>query len=602
MKKWFVHLAVAGISATGTSAMAQATSPLAQAAQTALQSNPEVSARFNALRASVEEIGVARGGFLPRVDLTAEAGRTEDRFDNRRPEDQTLNRTGVAVTVTQLLWDGLATSREVDRLGHSRLTRYFEFIDASEQTALQAAAAYYDVMRYRRLVSLAEDNYVQHKYAFEQIQSRVKAGVGRGVDLEQSGARLALAESNLVTEKANLHDVTERYRRIVGEAPPKDTPTPGALATAMPGNVGTAIQSTASGSPAIAAAIENLRAVRKQVQSRSAAYQPTVTAQLRAGIGHNLDGTADQQRDTTALILLNWNLFNGGSDQARERQLTRLLEQATDLRDKACRDTRQTTSIAFNDTLKLTEQIGYLQRNVLAIEKARDAYRQQFDIGQRSLLDLLNAENELYTAKRALAESEVDLGVAQVRTFAGMGALVPALGLTRTDTRDLAEVQDWQAGEDGATRCPLEPTVMEGSARTDLDARARALIASAPPTPTATIAAAAAAADPALRVREWASAWSARDASRYLAFYSPSFKPTSGTRTAWEAQRKRSLAQATSITVQVDQVVARALAADRVETTFEQTYVSGSFRDSTRKAIVWQREGGNWVIVSESTR
>jgi outer membrane protein, adhesin transport system len=602
MKKWFVRLAVAGISATSAAAMAQATSPIAKAAQTALQSNPEVSARFNALRASVEEIGVARGGFLPRVDLSAEAGRTEDRFDNRRPEDQTLNRTGVAVTVTQLLWDGLATSREVDRLGHSRLTRYFEFVDASEQTALQASAAYYDVMRYRRLVSLAEDNYVQHKYAFEQIQSRVKAGVGRGVDLEQSGARLALAESNLVTEKANLHDVTERYRRVVGEAPPADTPMPGALAAAMPANVGTAIQSTANGSPAIAASIENLRAVRKQVQSRSAAYQPTVSAQLRAGIGNNLDGTADQRRDTTALILLNWNLFNGGSDQARERQLTRLLEQATDLRDKACRDTRQTTSIAFNDTLKLTEQIGYLQRNVLAIEKARDAYRQQFDIGQRSLLDLLNAENELYTAKRALADSEVDLGVAQLRTFAGMGALVPALGLTRVDTRDLAEVQDWQAGEDGVTRCPLEPTVVEGSARTDLDARARALVTSAPPMPTAAIGASAAAGDPSLRVREWASAWSARDASRYLAFYSPSFKPATGTRETWEAQRKRSLAQATSITVQVDQVVARALSGDRVETTFQQTYVSGSFRDSTRKAIVWQREGGNWVIVSEVSR
>ena len=75
-------------------------------------------------------------------------------------------------------------------------------------------------MRFRRLVQLAEDNYVQHRYAFVQIQSRFKAGVGRGVDLEQAGARVALAESNLSTEVANLHDVAARYQRIVGEAPP----------------------------------------------------------------------------------------------------------------------------------------------------------------------------------------------------------------------------------------------------------------------------------------------------------------------------------------------------------------------------------------------
>ena len=89
-------------------------------------------------------------------------------------------------------------------------------MEATEQTVLGAARAHYDVQRFRRLVQLAEDNYVQHRYAFLQIQSRVKAGVGRGVDLEQAGAPRA-GRVNLATEQANLHDVTVRYQRIVGE-------------------------------------------------------------------------------------------------------------------------------------------------------------------------------------------------------------------------------------------------------------------------------------------------------------------------------------------------------------------------------------------------
>ena len=92
-------------------------------------------------------------------------------------------------------------------------------MDVTEQTALEVARAHYDVQRYRRLVPLAEHNQMQHENASLQIQTRSKAGVGRGVDSEHANARLALAESNLTNETANLHDVTARFQRVVGEAP-----------------------------------------------------------------------------------------------------------------------------------------------------------------------------------------------------------------------------------------------------------------------------------------------------------------------------------------------------------------------------------------------
>ncbi len=606
MNKTLLCLGISVIANSGAYAQASPTSPLARVAQTALQSNPEVSARFNALRASVEDVDVVKGGFYPRLDLSANVAHTEDRVTNRVPQSQTLNSTGAAITLTQLLWDGLATSKEVARLDHTRMTRYFEFVDASEQTALEATRAYYDVQRYRKLVVLAEDNYVQHKYAFDQIQSRVKAGVGRGVDLEQAGARLALAESNLVTERANLHDVTERYRRVVGEAPPADMPAATSWAATMPANVSAAINQAAMGSPSVAAAVENLRSVKAQADGRNSAYQPKLEAQVRAGAGNNLDGTLDQRRNTTAQIVLNWNLFNGGSDQARDRQVARLLEQAADLRDKACRDTRQTTSIAFNDTRKLTEQLVYLDRNVLAIEKARDAYRQQFDIGQRSLLDLLNAENELYTAKRAYVGSEVDLGVASVRTFAAMGSLVPALGLTRSDVRALADAQTWEAGPDGATRCPLEPTQLESTARDALDQRAHAMVTSAPPLLTTAAAGAstakAAGAEPSQRVMDWAAAWSARDVDRYLSFYSPSYAPGSLSHTAWASQRRNVISKAGDIKVQIDNLQTKSLSANRIETQFNQNYQSGTYKENKRKALTWEQQAGQWVVVSERNR
>jgi adhesin transport system outer membrane protein len=452
------------------------------AAQKAIASNPELSARLNALRASASAVDAARGGLYPRLDLEALGGRTNDRITSRNPESLSLSRSSATLSLSQLLWDANVIRSDVERLGHDKLARWFELLDVTETTALEAVRAHHDVVRQRMLVALAEDNYVQHRYASTQIGSRVRAGVGRGVDLEQANARLALAESNLSTETANLHDVTARYLRIVGELPPQRVGRSAASSAGLPASAGEATSLAVQSSPAVSASIENLRAARSSAKGRDgAAWQPRVEARLRTGTGRNFDGVPDQKRDSSAEVVLNWNLYNGGSDQARIRQAADLVNQAADLRDKTCRDTRQVASIAFNDTQRLAEQLQALDRNVLAIEKARDAYRQQFDIGQRSLLDLLNAENELYTAKRAYANAEADLLVAQARTLAATQRLTTQLGLARADA-GMAPPAGWSIGDDAPTRCPVLVADAYGSVpRGELDARAQRLVQAAPP-------------------------------------------------------------------------------------------------------------------------
>ncbi len=469
----------AALCAWSLPAAAQGSDPLRAAAEKAVATNPEVTARFNAYRAAADAVGIARGGFYPRLDLNASAGTERERDERLGPATSKVNRTAVGLSLTQLLWDGLGTSRDVDRLTHERLARYFELLEATEQTVLEAARAQFDVQRFRRLVQLAEDSYVQHRYAFAQIQSRVKAGVGRGVDLEQAAARLALAESNLATEQANLHDVTARYLRVVGEAPPAQLSAPPLLKNGVPASAGEAMNASLARSAAISASIESLRAVRSAGDGARAAYHPRVEARLRSTAGNNLDGVEDRTRNSTAEIVLNWNLFNGGSDQARVRQQVNLANQAADTRDRLCRDTRQVAAIAFNDTRKLTEQLVYLERNTLAIEKARDAYRQQFDIGQRSLLDLLNAENEVYTARRAYANAEFDLALAYARAQAAMSQLATQLGIARVD-RAANEAAGWAAGDDAPARCPADAVEIRASDRAALDARADALMKNAP--------------------------------------------------------------------------------------------------------------------------
>ena len=594
-------------------AQAQSVDPLKAAVEKAVTSNPEVTARFNAYLAASDAVGVARSAYFPKLDLSASVGRDSDKITSRNPQAQSLTRTGLGLGLTQLLWDGLGTQREVERVGHDRLTRYFELLDVTEQTALEAARAYFDVLRYRRLVQLAEDNYVQHRYASQRIQSKFSAGVGSGVDLEQANARLALAESNLTTEVANLHDVSSRYLRIVGETPPKGAQPIALLDKGLPGSIDDVLATAVRQSPSVSASIEGLRAARSAADGRQAAFQPRVEARARTGGGKNFDGIVDQKRDSAVELVLNWNLFNGGGDLARVRQQANIVNQAADLRDKACRDTRQTAAIAYNDIRKLNDQLAQLDRNTLAISKARDAYLQQFDIGKRSLLDLLNAENELYTARRAYANAEYDRALAYARTQAGMTQLTSQLGIARVDTQ-AGDAAGWSAGNDAPVRCPV---VAMTASTVDFNALAQrvpgAVVEPAAPAPPARTAATAplpvakpapvmTAEVPGKRLNDWAAAWEAKDADRYLGFYAPTFMPAKGGLDAWKANRRKLVTKPGPITVLVSNVKTTSLGADAAETRFTQNYSSATFKDATTKVLTWARKDGQWYIVKESNR
>ncbi|TXI92377.1 MAG: hypothetical protein E6Q30_05615, partial [Aquabacterium sp.] len=356
------------------------------------------------------------------------------------------------------------------------------------------------------------------------------------------------------------------------------------------------------------AAIENLRAAQAQAQGAESRYQPTVEARVRTGVGKNFDGVQDQKRDSSAEILLNWNLFNGGSDKARVRQYADLLNQAADQRDRACRDVRQTVAIAHNDIRKLQDQLVALDRNVLAIEKARDAYRQQFDIGQRSLLDLLNAENELYTAKRSYANAETDLQLAYARTQAAKYSLTSTLGLSREAEGTQELVQDWQAADDAAQRCPVTAIDVKATSLGELDARARKL--AVPALTAAPVVAAPSApapvASPAVatvqqRLRDWADAWMAKDVDGYLSFYAKDFAPSRSTSAKWIAERRRLVSKTGTIELTLDDIQTQAQG-DAVVTRFQQKYNSSNYKDNSVKVLTWKQIDGKWLIVKESNR
>jgi len=430
---------------------------LRAAIEQAANNNPGVLAAWNAFEASNEGVRAARGGYFPRLDFIAEKGK-EDVTD---PQDieQSFDTSSYRLTLTQMLFDGFATKHEVDRQHYIKLSRYYEFRQASEDMALETAQAYLDVVRFRKLVELAKQNYFQHLRYHRDIEERVNSGIGRGVDLEQARARLALAESNVLTETTNLHDVSVRFQRLVGIFPATNMHSPAIPSAIIPAQRKDALLRAMASNPQLNAAIENIRTNRADMKGRNAPMMPRLDLRLRKEVDDNMRGFDGKFEEQAVELVMTYNLYNGGSDSARKRQSRYLMLEARDTRDRVCREVRQTVSIAYNDISSRAALVGYLEKNEEAISNAREAYKNQFDIGQRTLLDLLDTENEYFEVKRTLTNAKSEQQLAELRTLAGMGLLLHALNINGADESILDDL-DLSREEALNARCPAEAPQM----------------------------------------------------------------------------------------------------------------------------------------------
>jgi adhesin transport system outer membrane protein len=435
-----VAIAVA-VATTSFAASAQGIpEALKLATRKAIDTNPEVQGRWRAFLAADAERSAAYGTYRPQVDLQLGSITQKDGFPTRDVGFYTSNNAGISLT--QTIYDWNFTASEVSRFSFAKLVRYYEVLEIAENTALEVIRAYADVQRYRETLEEAKTNYVLHKQTSEQIGERSKAGVSKGVDAEQAAGRLALAEANLLTEVANLHDVGARYLRIVGEPPSAKLPElPEVLnLPGIPATVRKALEVAYINNPSLNAAVENVDAARGLVDSRKSYLGPRFDFKLNSSQSTNVAGAEGSYSNQSAQIVMNYNLYRGGADKARELQAARGVNQALDLQEKVCRDVRQNVMIGYNDVKRLREQMVFRDQHRLSTEKAREAYRQQYDIGQRTLLDLLDTQNEFFEATRAYTNARYDLAIAESRTLNGMGGLMNALGVARTELPSPSEV------------------------------------------------------------------------------------------------------------------------------------------------------------------
>lgn len=424
---------------------------LRQSIADSIDDNPVVKRALKSYEAVTEEVREAQAGYYPTIDATLGYGYEWTKTSGS--SDEELNRREVRLNVNQMIFDGGATGSEVERQEARMRSAMANLRDVSEDYVLEAGRAYLELLRREQLLNSANETLLNHVKIYEQIKRRSESGMGSLSSIQQAEGRLALAEVNALAAENNMRDAKANYERIFGLAPQEQLDAVDAMIAPLPATLDAAQAQSATDHPVMSVAQADIEAAVAQREAAESRMYPRLDLEIERRWDDNLDGQPGPNEDLTAMLRLRYNLYNGGEDSARIRRSEHQLGEAQAIQRDAMRQVRQSLELSWNAYEILGRQMEFLRDHLSASQQTRDAYQKQFDIGQRTLLDLLDTENEVFSARNQLVEAQIDHQIAQMRVLNATGGLLSALDIPlpqpQADAKEQASMEHQDAEVSG---------------------------------------------------------------------------------------------------------------------------------------------------------
>ncbi|MGC9386674.1 MAG: TolC family outer membrane protein [Hydrogenovibrio sp.] len=399
-----------------------------EAIEDAIIHNPEFRQQVKGYRAIEAEVRGAQSGYYPKLDILAGYGYEEIDKPGLNNQGDGLMRREAQILLTQNLFEGFGTQDEVARQKYRLDAQAYQAITTANDIALEMAQAYVNLLKEQELLKLAQDNLDTHIKLYDQIKKRTEAGIGNQVEVDQAEARLALAQSNVGAAENNYFDARAKFWRVLGRQPENDLLKPQFTAK-LPKSVDEATNIALADHPTLKSAQADIAEARMQYEASAKNYYPKIDLEVGQRLDHNIDGIEGENNNLQAMVVMSYNLYNGGRDAATRKQTSSQYHQATEIRNNTRRQVIENLRYAWNANEFIGSQLEYVNQHIKLTHETLLGYRKQFSLGRRSLLDLLNTENEYMSAIRTLITNEAEQLNAKYRILAGMGHLLPELGI-----------------------------------------------------------------------------------------------------------------------------------------------------------------------------
>ena len=431
LKKTASHLLLAGMlgAVTGSPVLAQT---MEAALGRAYSANPTLNAQRAAVRATNENVPQALSGYRPRITASADIGasitESDTPFNSQgtgSPHNRSvsrLNPRGAGLQIDQNIFDGGKTRSSVSQAESQVLGARATLRNTEQNVLLDAATSYMNVLRDTAILNLNRNNVEVLEEQLRQTRDRFQVGEVTRTDVAQAEARLSSAQSQAILAESNLKTSIARYRQNVG-AEPKQLAPGRPVENLLPKSLPAALNSALQAHPAIIAALHGVDAAELQVKVTEADLYPVLG--VRGTVQQRYDNQffGDNRASASAVATLTIPIYEGGQVYSRTRQAKETAGQRRIEVDTSRDTVRAAVVSAWGSHEAAKAQITAAQAQVQAAETALAGVREEAKVGQRTTLDVLNAQQELVSARSTLVTAQRDRVVASYAVLSAVGKL-----------------------------------------------------------------------------------------------------------------------------------------------------------------------------------
>ena len=414
-----------------------------------VKTNPIITERLSNFRSVYEDIKGAQAAYLPSVDLKAGVGQLQMNTPFTQFKTISTDVTDYSVNVALNLFNGLGDFHTVRQQEARLKSAAYSYLEQVDDVLLQLIEHYINILRHKELMLVEKDNIKMDEKIYDDMLEKQKQGLQRLSDLKEARSKLALAYTNHLGEENNIQNVLMNFHKIFGRyVRLRDIVEP-KFHEQLPTTIEEITRLAMLNNPSIKVAMYEKMAAKHDFQATASPYMPQVDFEFMGGYNENMNGVQGAATVYRGMVYLKYNLFNGLADQAYRQKKVSVLHQKDDDVEKIKRDVMEAIGLAWSAFRITSKQSVFTSWYVQSSKDKLNAYYREFNLGRRSLIDLLGASDDYNNARRKMINTKYDLMFARYRLLDAMGELSDALGLhvrdevgLRFDKKSLAMIKD----------------------------------------------------------------------------------------------------------------------------------------------------------------
>lgn len=411
-----------------------------------LDTNPVVQERLKNLNETREDLNIAKSEWLPSLDYRASigannSGELKDSGNssfNHSTRDVNYGHYTNSLKLTQNIFNGFSTTEKINYQEARLFGAAYHYLENANDVSFKMTGAYIDLIRSYQLLQNSKDNVAINKKIYEDVQSLYDQGLTTKSEMTKIYASLSLANSNMVVQQNNTMDKEFKFKRLYGRSVNVGTLEVPKLDLAIPESKQRATMVAIQNNPSMIVSGYNIKGAQALYREKKSKFMPSVDVEAEQMFNdytkdNGYDSADDRQR---IYAVLNWNLYKGGAHSADLQKSRSTINKEIELQRDLKRQTIESLELSWSAYEMLGKQLTELYKYYEYSEETLSSYQSEYEMGRRTLLDLLSAQNDLISSKAQIINAQMDKLFAQYRILDAMGMLVSSV----LDEKDYAKI------------------------------------------------------------------------------------------------------------------------------------------------------------------